>query len=818
MNNLFINRKAELSYLKQWLGQERKESKILLMRAPTGVGKTDLVRHAVQEATVPVIRVQVVDHPDFTADDGEYLLRLFRSLAQQSIRDDRILGIETFLLLRNGDQTALKAAGAAAKHFALNFGKKYLGDDGVRAVKDILSTDVKRLRQLSEGRPEIIRDEIISYTVAVLSSVHCIIQIENIQKIDRTSLEFFNTFFSQCTGLKGIFEYTKMTENFLSCEAIQATLESENVECMIYELQPIPVEELLQGLKDRPDVFRTALTRHYQEQGFNLRVIVDVNILATSLATNSDVREPKGQEPLGERAIRSLPNAQRLLLGLLVVHGGEADSEIIGAAIATQQEHMPSVGAGLDFMRDIRELCSVKYLVSEGKKTRIAHDSVTTTFLNDPSNKKFILLAREAWEHFYRDVVEHDDPFLKTDALYWLPVLYLGSDKTEQLVAVLEQHGRAALRSFAPRRLASIFQHIRNLTSQVATAVLPGRLDALIEQQASVLFDSCLLNEACECLEQAGQLSLAGRLIYADACVATDRFDTGMAMIKALEHEYRETTPHSRHVRMRTGLVKIHAYRTGGQLEAAESLFRELLTWEDLHHLPVYASLLRCADVGLYKDSDTEECIALLEQAVKLCLQHDLPADEAAAHIALCQHFGYRGDLERAQQELSAADALSQRVWIERYSIINNQAVLDIMAGQKIGAEAAFKKALMLATEDGDRLLLLCNYLAVGSHPVAEELARLLDEIIDPSEELAKIAHYNLSVFYAGEGDSIQSDFHRSEAAAMADTMDEEFWACALRGQNSLSPSTAHRLHAGYYLVFIVHWRLTSVTFQSISH
>ena len=190
MNNLFINRKAELSYLKQWLGQERKESKILLMRAPTGVGKTDLVRHAVQEATVPVIRVQVVDHPDFTADDGEYLLRLFRSLAQQSIRDDRILGIETFLLLRNGDQTALKAAGAAAKHFALNFGKKYLGDDGVRAVKDILSTDVKRLRQLSEGRPEIIRDEIISYTVAVLSSVHCIIQIENIQKIDRTSLEF----------------------------------------------------------------------------------------------------------------------------------------------------------------------------------------------------------------------------------------------------------------------------------------------------------------------------------------------------------------------------------------------------------------------------------------------------------------------------------------------------------------------------------------------------------------------------------------------------------------------------------------------------
>ncbi|MDD3022146.1 MAG: hypothetical protein PHX61_14380 [Alphaproteobacteria bacterium] len=816
MHSHFINRKTELSYLSSWLDRNSDDSNILLMRAPTGIGKTDLAKRALQNVAAPVIHVEVVNHPDYEAEDGEYILRLFRSLAHLSEQDKRIINIDSFLELRNDKRHALKAAGAATKHAVMHIGKKYLGEESVESVKSILSKDVTSLRQLGDGKPELIKSEVVTYTGVVFSSVRCVVHIENVQKIDRASLEYLRWAFSQYPGQKGIFEYTSTSNNRLPCETIQATLESDRTQCSIYELQPIPVGELLSGLKDRPDIFRSALTRHYQEQQYNLRVIVDVNILATQPLDDLEFFESEGCDSTGKRAIRSLPNDQRLLLGLVATHGGEVDAEVIYAAIANQQSRLSAMGIGFNCKRSIKELCSVKYLIAGNQKIRSAHDSDTVNFLTDQSNKKFILIATDIWEHFYNEALIRNDSFLKLDALHWLPVLYLGSGKIEQLIASLEQQGRDALGSLAPHRLVRIFNKIRKLSSQSVSASIPGRLDALIEQQGIVLFDSCLLDEACECLSQSNSLSVTGKLVYADACISTNRYGEGISMLEDIENEFSNTTQACRSVQIRTGLIRVHAMRTSGELKQAESLFRNLLTWDDFKDQPVYASLLRCADIGLYQDKDIDECIALLEQSVELCGKHGLLADKAAAHIALCQHFGYRGELVRAQEELSAADELSQKVWIERYSIINNQAVLDIMANQKSDAVSDFQKALMLATEDGDRLLLLCNYIAVGDYSVAEELSRLLGEIEDISEELSKIAHYNLSVFYAKCGDSLQSEYHRGVAATMADTMDKEFWGGALRGQKVESEGGQLRVNCSYYLVFIVHWNLSSMALQGV--
>ncbi|WP_320008083.1 hypothetical protein [Maridesulfovibrio sp.] len=793
------------------------ESKILLLKGPTGIGKTKLVTQSLHEIDIPVVHVKVVDYPKYVADNGEYLLKIFKSIVVLAEKNDNVVGIETFLALRNGKHIAYNTAGTIVKQFALQMSKKYLGDEGVQVIKEVLNTDIKNLRQLGDGKPEVIKDEILSYTELVLSSMQCIIQIENIQKIDQTSLEYLNHAFARHKCIKGVFEYTSMSDNSLSCEAIHAALKSTNSNCRIYELQPIAIEELLDGLKDRPEIFKTALTRHYQDQGYNLRVIVDVSILSANLKTELELLDHEQNNSTSEYVIRSLSNTQRFMLGLIIAHGGEVDSDLIRAAIAVNHEKMFTFGVGLNFQRELKDLCDFEYLKHDGHKIRVAHDSITTGYLNTMSNKKYIILANDTWECFYSKVIENNDPFLKTDALYWLPVLYLSSNKLEQLIAMLEQHGRSALNSFSPRRLVDVFKKIQLLGSKVALTITQSRLDALIERQAIVLFDSCLLDEACGCFDQVVTKSLVGKLIYADACVGTERFDTGLSVIENVEECYSDSSLH-RPIHVLTGMIKIHAYRTDGQLQQAESTYRKLLSWKEFLDEPLYASLLRYADVGLYKDHDIAECIKLLELGVDLCQKHNLLSDEASAHIALSQHFGYIGDLERAKEELEIAEEISQKVWIERYSITNNQAVLDIMSGKKKEAEAAFQRSLLLATEAGDRLLILCNYLSVGNSSVAEELSLLLEGITDFNEELAKIAQYNLGIFYAEQGNNILSKLYLEEAAKMDDSMDEDFWSCALRGNTPQYSSTLHRLKYKYYLVFIVRWQLSSSTLQSISN
>ena len=206
-----------------------------------------------------------------------------------------------------------------------------------------------------------------------------------------------------------------------------------------------------------------------------------------------------------------------------------------------------------------------------------------------------------------------------------------------------------------------------------------------------------------------------------------------------------------------------------------------------------------------------------MKKSIELCELEGLRSDEAAARLALAQHLGYSGQLDEAEEQLNILEDLSKEVWIERYSIINNRAIIELLRGSDQAAIVNdLKTALMLATEDGDRLLILANLLGAGQTSAAAKLLRLLEEIPDLADELAKIGHHNLAVYYADEHDIDASEHHRKIAVAMKNEPDAGFWNAAL---GNLAPSTegvSLRISKRYYLTFIVHWRLTSSTFKTV--
>ena len=805
----FINRKNEIAYLSQFLGQNHEKSRIIVISAPSGVGKTSLVNKALKDfGRTPVVNVGVVDHPQFIAEEGEYFDKVVASLADTASRDNRLLSFSAFKTRR----TSLSTAKRIAKGTLLHLGKEHLGEEVMDVIADV-STPKSKVNKESD---------IVVYGMEAFERCPCVIRIENFQKVDRRSIERLKRVFNSCANLVGIFEYTEGATNAVPVDHIQSAFSSTDISFNIYKITKIDPMELGEGLKEFPEILLSALLKHYEIQNGNLRVIVDLQI---SMATGNStlVTLPRGIDSVEDidttRAVlRALDNPKRFILAMVIAHGAEVDIDILHAAtLAMDMATIQAFGI-IDVSGIIKSLCSIKYLISSCGKIRTAHDSITKSYISDPASEKFLFISNTVWTSFYRNAIKSEDPFMpRSEALHWLAVLYAAADQTAQLMWVLEQCGHAALQSLAPRRVVALFDQIIQRLARTDNQIPLTRLDGLIEGQAEVLYDANWLDEACECFERANKLSLQARLMYADACIGTNRADIGFAILDELEAIYHSKARFHKAVRIRTGLIRLHGLRTAGRLQECESVFRTLLKAEHDMLETERAFLLRSADVGLFKDADIPQVIRHLEIAITLCRKHGLQADEAAARLALCQHLGYAGKLDEAQAQLVEVEKLADSVWIERYSITNNTAILSILRGDpKDEAIQMLNRSLMLATEDGDRMLILCNLLGAGQAAAVHELDRLVNEIPDLGDELAKIAHYNLSVYYADQKNEMLCQMHRAKAAAMADEPDSSFWQATLRNEPPAREATRLRVAHKYNLVFIVHWRMTSRTFKGI--
>ncbi len=807
----FINRKSDLSFLLQIMQDHKEKNHVLLIKAPSGVGKTALVDETFKGfSKFPIVNVRIVDHPSYIPDEGEYFNRLLEELVATSSIDSRIPSYKMFQAKKSGFHIAKRAT----KETLVHLGKKHLGDETMDVLGALTKGDTN---EREKGKLE----NLALYGVELLATCSCVIRIENAQKIDRSSLEKLRQVFCAGKELFAILEYTENVSNSIAVEQIQVAFSGPNIKFTPYSLSKITNKELINALKDRQDILFSTLLKYYEAQNGNLRVIVDLQILVNVLH-NKDLSSENGIEnryASTQKVLRALDSQKLFLLALLITHGSEVDSSFLEALISSEIARGSYLGSILLNPNDaLKSLCEIDYVVEKNFKTKIAHDSVTAAYIEDIGNTKFLFLAKDVWINFYRSIVDKNDPFVpQSEALHWLAVLYAATDQPQQLIWVLEKCGHAALKSLAPRRVVDLFDLISDKLKTTNFKISTDRYDLLVERQGEILYDANWFDEACECFEKVSKLSLSHKLMYADACVSTNRFDHGIEILNQIDKENHFERIIANKVRLITGLIRLNAFRTDGKLNEAEMLFRSLLKLQDVLTDQDKVFLFRSADVALFREKDIPELVGYLEKSISMSKQHGLLADEVAARLALCQHYGYGGEIKKAEKEIEAIEKLADLVWIEQYSILNNKAVLLLLKGSSFEeAVLLLRRALMLATEDGDRLLLLANLLGAGQKWAAANLSQLVDEIPNLGDELAKIAHYNLAVYYSDIKEFALSQLHMDRAASMDDQPDLEFWNCAIRGIPASCEGTKIRLNIRYNLTFIVPWRMTSAAFKGI--
>ena len=165
------------------------------------------------------------------------------------------------------------------------------------------------------------------------------------------------------------------------------------------------------------------------------------------------------------------------VLAAVVTHGGEAELDLLVAAVSSlSSQEVKALGLA-DLTAIVDNLCAINYLTRSKDILRVAHDSIIPAVADGAGGKKMSLVATRMWVGLYRKMLDGRDGLVpRTEVLRRLALLYSSLEQLPQLLWVLEQCGRSALESLAPKRLLSLFdQIIEGLLHRCVSLDLCGR-------------------------------------------------------------------------------------------------------------------------------------------------------------------------------------------------------------------------------------------------------------------------------------------------------------------------------------------------------
>jgi hypothetical protein len=806
---MFINRQAEIAFLSDESVVQPERSKLIIILGPSGVGKSALVSQCLEkERARKHFEVAVENHPRNKDEDRLFLTRLAGSMIQASKVDRAIPSLQE-VLHKNYQTKALKSfCTSLAKHF----GKKFVGEEAYGVLESVATAITTGAKDL----PEMMTPELELYIQQVVLRIPSLIKLENAQLLDRRSHEFFLNLFSESRNLLGIFEVT--TSSNVDTSALGRSFEERQVDVRFLSIGRLRLDDIIYELREKPEQVIQLMSRSYDASDGNLHPL-------QILTAYSDKGWAQGfgevtYAGLTKRLIEAMPRSEQVLLAAVVVHAGFAREDIIRAFFASS-DTLDQLGlVEFDLEVTLSILIAKYFLAKGGDAIRTRHDSIITTVSQIDRLEPTTAALGKAWRGFYQSINSRGGDFFlsKSEVLDWLTYFNARLQDTVQTLRCLEEIGRLSFNSVAPSRLLEYLTGIRGRLARLGGPQARTTLDHLLRQQAFLLYEAGWFDEALECLTSIIEPQVACQLLKAELLCAIGRADEGVRLAEELASDLQGDAWAC------ANLIRLHGLRMLDDLDQCRKLFFRLLENDSLTRSELYPTLLRFADLALNKDSDQNSCIEFIEKSINVASQLGLEREEALARMALVQQLGYVGAFDKIESNLSAIEDVASRIWLQRYPLINNRAVLGLHQGApSLDILRMLSQALVLCSEFLDRLIVKNNQLVAGCLGMRHEtVIKSLDELISIVRERAeieleikKIVLFNVAKACIWLKRVDEGNQYLERARLINTQMDESYWRYVLYGGDQPEDESG-RLKLGFYPIFISHWYLSSSAFERI--
>ncbi len=806
----FLNRQDELQALQSLLVDAQGPACVLVLRAPSGFGKTTLVEHLLRihgDLPGPVLRVdpgrlsaghamrvyegyfiqRAATALDALAKEGRPGLQPFKAFVETR-RKEMLRAADLGAHVRGARGLLSGAYGLVVELMDRGLGTGRYSATKMLVTDDKLSVEMSR-RYLAESLP----------------GKPAVLVVREAQHIDATSLDCFIELAAAARS-RILLEYTTSPEDPqtfrpehvrpLDRAGIPQDVEFRTLD--LIRLESRYVDQLLRdSLKDRPPD-----SGFYTSWDGNIRRITELRWSALAGPASPSVLE----QSLLTR-FHAMPRESQLLCLLVARHAEPMLAEELQDILLSLAEKQTWLLSHQDVHKRVDALVRPAGFLVETADRRLAisNDDVAQALARDPRARGLATLASSAIRDYYLGLLTASaDAASRQGAAAARRGLKAAIELSDETGI---QHFKAAvdarLAQVADKRIyaAMVLQVLRG-NAMVKTP----QLDALVDWATRLAFD-------------VGDYALAGEILAfrSSPTAHTNLLDATIAC---------ETNQHERTASLAASLA-VHANPSIGlaarmlqmvllRLQGRIGELRILWTGSIAEFDPAsacYGHLLRFRELAW----DFDQCTDDLARSTEWFEERGHAQCAAYSRAAMAFHLARQGRFIESREAIDAALASLSSTPHDRHMVLNNRAAIELFAAEPDLdlCDALFGKALQLSSDGYSDLVISINYGIALARLDKPDRARaaldralgILDQPAFLDREVYWSALFNASQIAQALGDSELDKAIRLRVEALRPhALQADLWAYRSGAAPSAPDKYAALLNLQHYPLFLSHW------------
>jgi hypothetical protein len=804
----FVNRQRELDYLRSFVPPHCSESSAIIIKSPSGFGKSALTKRLLSDLPSEVSYVFV--DPDIRSSrqdvriyEGFFIQKMAKAL---SAMDGNCQSFDSFLRERRWDVVAAKnPIDSLARLPSL----ATLYESGVDYFKRLTETGEYSADALLASESAIAVGLCADYVESTCRSIRLLTIIREAQHIDYQSLRYILQLNRILPMQQLIIEYTTRDGSIepRHWDAIKSQFTGNDRAHIVdlHQLGRSSLEELVR--REVTPAFRLT-SEHYATWNGNLRIVEELKF-ADSMTPDTGNAFPPLTDSLPDflgilnARLAKLSRNEQFALSIIAAHI-EAISRRTMTAVAQSVEQFCTIAmwnAALDGLRDRHRL-----IVESNSTLRLENEDLAAAIEEHADLRGLLQLARVAIKDYYLSLINASDyrtvsMSVAIRLVFSMCAQMRDPDAILAIIGLLSEHVKAASDPslYVDAALAAVSEN---------DALALEDCQTILQWTSSIAYDTGDFRRAADSLELCAPRNVRSAALQACALIEVGQHARAVELADEYLGDSQDVS-----VLLCLSLIKMFASRDLGDAHMARQMLDETLSDPKFRSSPLLGYALRFAQ----SLKEPPEATSYVLESIEWFDRYGLMQSRAYSELTAIMDLARAGRLHEARELLNRASSALAAYPREHHTILNNNAAIMMLTENPDfdACEELLLSAMRTSRDDFSDIALLNNLAIVNlkrhrdfdAVRYADRMLNALSTAQFSESDIKWGAHFTAIQVFSAVGEKGRADAVRA-LYRPAPIVNARYWSARFGGTKiALSPYTS-LLKAGYHAMFLGHWSI----------
>ncbi len=809
----FINRDSELSYLENCLTQVRDEPTLVILRSPSGFGKSALTEYlskldSFSNRSFCTVDPSIRGRVGSTAIHNGFFLQKIAENLDLATKDAKTKwpSFKQFLKTSKARSVARKKpSDILSKAPSLKHIYDVIYDYTARAFSFGEYTPIKLIASDKSEAVAICTD----YIDHVFSNYSTILIVREVHHIDLHSLRAILLWCDRYPGPDFIMEYTSEDNRF---EPEHSKLihrfggQRKHIDVLdLVQLEKEHLEHLIHcNVKEN----FTLTSDFYLSWDGNLRSIIELKFqvgLARVITPDSEIGEAlTNLNGIVSKHLKILNSSEKMVLAVVLAHGEAVNHSTVSITIrrinprirqAEIDKALTQLEETHNFLYQFRRIISIR------------NDTIANSLRDAPFMHGVLALAERALRDHYLDTLQNQT--------------YEASSLSEAVRQYFRLCAKTKDALGLVKGIEHLVKHIKLAQDQsiyvdVVTSAIESQPelfreehDELIEWAAEIAYDTGDWGRALKLIELKRRQDAFSQLVMACSLQETGCHDKALEILESTRQD-----ANSIEVSLAADLVEALIIGCFGEHDKARQMLENITTDSRYRLSGLIGYAYRFYEIV----EDLKDGLPKLMVSIDWFDRFGLIKSKAYSQLAASVFLARSGKINEARSLISEANTILAEEIRDQHIILNNSSAVELLSENPDFQDCCDKLtyALRLARDDFSELTILCNlgitHYGLGELELAFDCAEKCKKILEDHEfadtDIYWPVCFNLSVIYKalGNNEKLRWSLQFPIKNGRPRTDDSGYWDFRMRGMPTLPTSHMYLGTIPWHPVYLSHW------------